>query len=70
MKPSCPVCYTVAPDNIALPDGWEAVCDSCARFVAQISALMGRFLSVMLAGRLADASTSDDTANGDKAPRS
>lgn len=70
MKPSCPVCFTVARADIALPDGWEAVCESCARFVAQISGLMGRFLSAMLAGRLSDASTSDGTANGDKAPRS
>jgi hypothetical protein len=66
VKSSCPVCFTVTPDDIALPDGWEAVCESCARFVAQVSGLMGRFLSVMLTGRLGDASISDGAASGDK----
>lgn len=69
MKPQCQVCFKATPDAVALPDEWQVVCDPCALFVAQITALIARFVTGMLAGRMGDEPGPACPANGDETPR-
>jgi hypothetical protein len=50
---ACQLCGEPAPDSVSLPEGWAAVCDSCAPLIlGPLLELLGRFVALGLAGRL------------------